>query len=607
MMRTTITLVLVSGSILGCSSALESDWERIDELDGRLGTVTTIDAEGALVERPRTDPPSDSNQAIQRVESLVSLMATGTPRDIALVEVRRSTIENNLRIQSALIAPEVAAQSLRAEQAKFQSTFTASVQQRRVVSPQYYGELFDVETDSFTAVPGLEVPLRTGGSVQLDWTVATSNNTNGLSGQADGFAATRPGVSLQQPLLQGGGIEYNEASIVLAGARLGSARAEAQVAVINQVVRAEIAYWQLHLAWRQLEIDLQLYKTSRDLLEQQRRLVDAGAGSIANVYNFETAVAASVEQVIQSEDQLRRTVRAVKVVMQEPGMSLDGSVALRPSSEPKLVGYDFDQQMLVRTALRNRAELLQLEFQQLARSVTVMLRENEMLPQLDLQAAWNANGFASGLSIERANSDLGNEPDGWAVGLQARVSLGNDAAIANYEAAILQRLQTVADRRQQEILVTQEVLDAIDSLEAGWNSILTAELQVQAATRFYAAYETLFNRGQIPSSNLTQALRSLNAAKTQQAAAEVSYQIALANLAQASGCLLGHASVDWEDDLDLERLERPESTDPLVGIPSGVSDPLDTGGGSLETLEAATSSSADGGASSAGDDASRAP
>ena len=198
-------------------------------------------------------------------------------------------------------------------------------------------------------------------------------------------------------------------------------------------------------------------------------------------------------------------------------MSLDGSVALRPSSEPKLVGYDFDQQVLVRTALRNRAELLQLEFQQLARSVTVMLRENEMLPQLDLQAAWNANGFASGLSIERANSDLGNEPDGWAVGLQARVSLGNDAAIANYEAAILQRLQTVADRRQQEILVTQEVLDAIDSLEAGWNSILTAELQVQAATRFYAAYETLFNRGQIPSSNLTQALRSLNAAKTQQA------------------------------------------------------------------------------------------
>ena len=47
--------------------------------------------------------------------------------------------------------------------------------------------------------------------------------------------------------------------------------------------------------------------------------------------------------------------------------------------------------------------------------------------------------------------------------------------------------------------------------------------------------------------------------------------------------------------------------DPLGGIPSGVSDPIDTGGGSLETLEAATSTSADGGAPSAGDDASQAP
>ena len=428
----------IAGVVAGCSSAVDTDWKTIDELHGRLGTVPALDPGDGLTVRTRQDLPADQESAMARVEGLVSLLSVGEPRDLALAEVRRSTIENNLQIQSSLLLPEVAAQGLRAERAKFESTFTASVQQRRVVSPQYFGELFNVETEAFTAAPGLEVPLRSGGSVLLDWTVASSNNINGLTGEGDGFATSRPGVTLQQPILQGAGVAYNEASIVLADAALGGARAQAQVAVINQVVRAEIAYWQLHLAWRTLEIDLQLYQTSRDLLEQQRRLVEAGAGSIANVYNFETLAAVAVDQVIRSEDRLRRAVRAVKVVMQDPSMSLDGSVALRPNSEPTLVGYDFDQEKLVATALRNRAELLQLEYEQLAGAVSVMLRENEMLPQVDLMAAWNANGFAKGLSIQRANADLGSEPNGWAIGINARVPLGNEAAIANYQAAVLQ-------------------------------------------------------------------------------------------------------------------------------------------------------------------------
>lgn len=592
MSRATWTMIGIAGVVAGCSSVVDTDWKTVDELHGRAGTVSTLEPGDGLVARPRRDLPSGQEAAVARIEAMVSLLTTGKPRDIGLAEVRRSTIENNLRIQSSLILPRVAAQGVRAERAKFESTFTASVQQRRVVSPQYFGELFNVETEAFTAAPGLEVPLRSGGSVLLDWTVASSNNINGLTAEEDGFATSRPAVTLQQPLLKGAGVEYNEGSIVLADAALGGARAQAQVAVINQVVRAEVAYWRLHQAWRMLEIDLQLYQTSRDLLQQQRRLVEAGAGSIADVYNFETLAAAAVEQVIRSEDRLRRAVRAVKVVMQDPSMSLDGSVALRPNSEPTLVGYEFDQEKLVATALRNRAELLQLEFEQLAGTVSVMLRENEMQPQVDLLAAWNANGFARGLSIQRANTDLGSEPNGWAIGINARVPLGNEAAIANYQAAVLQRLQTVANRRQQAILVTQEVLDAVDSLEAGWNSILTSELQVRAATRFYESYETLFNRGQIPSSNLTQALRAVNSARTQQVAAEVAYQISLADLAQATGCLLGHASIDWEDDLDLDRLERPDPRGPSDLIPSGAVD-------SPEAREAAEAPAPDAGSSAA--------
>ncbi|MEC8733793.1 MAG: TolC family protein [Planctomycetota bacterium] len=577
-------LALASGLLVSCTPPLESDWRRIDRLESRLGTIETLDGGDALQARPATPVPSSNADDVAKVEGLMSLMSTGTPRDLNLAEVRRSTLENNLSIQSSLLGPEVAAQQLRAEQAKFEWTLVASVEDSRVVSAQpTIAQLYDETANSFTASPGLDIPLRTGGTVTVDWTLeSTSYDQSNIELP---ISTSQPTVSIQQPILRGGGFDYNEASIVIAGANLGVSRAEAQGVVINQLIRAEIAYWQLHLAWKLLEIDLQLYTTSRQLLEEQRKLVDVGAGSIANVYNFESLLASSVQSVIASELQVRSAVRAVKVVMQEPDLTLDGSVALTPVSEPRLVGFDFDARRLVTLAFENRTELLELEFQQLSRTVEVMLRENEVLPQIDLVGSWSGNGFARGLSIPDATRDLfdNTRQPGWSMGLTASVPLGNDVALANYQAAILQRLQTVADRRQQEILVTQQVLDAIDALEAGWNQILTTELQLRAAQRFYAAYETLFNRGQIPSSNLTQALQELNQAKIQKVSAEVDYQIDLAQLALAAGCLLGHAQVDWVGDLDRERLERPGEP-PLGGIPTGSRDELEEDQPTLQDL-----------------------
>lgn len=567
----------------GCSSTVDSEWNRIDELEQRLGTVQSLESLEGAKARPAEPRIAGDMAEVDRVEGLLSLMSVGEPRDLTLVEVRRSTLENNLQIQSTLLLPEISDQRLRAERAKFQSTFVASIEQSRVVSPDYgVGPQLDSATTSFTAVPGLEIPLQSGGSVSLDWTLATSEISG--PGSAD-VASSLPSVRLQQPLLRGAGVEYNEGSIIIAGAELGVARSEAQVEVINQLVRAEVAYWQLHLAWRLLEIDLDLYTTARTLLDEQRRLVAVGAGSIANVYNFETLLANAVDGVVQAEQQVRQAVRAVKVVMQEPAMTLDGSVALRPVSEPRLVGFDFNAQRLVNSALENRGELLQLEFEQLARVVEVSLAKNQTLPQLDLRASWNASGYDRSLSIAAATSNLldGRDSPGWSIGAVASIPIGNEIALANYQAAILQRLQTIADRRQQEILVTQEVLDAIDAIEAGWNGILTVELQVRAATRFYQSYQTLFSRGQIPSSNLTQALQTLNAAKIQKVSAEVEYQISLAQLAAATGCLLGHAGVDWTSDLDIDRLERPGET-PLEGIPAGDGDALEQGRPTLQQM-----------------------
>lgn len=502
---------------------LDAERRRIDELDLRTGPISTL-AETAGASVNETPRGGGGEMTTRTIESIIDLLDAGEPAKISLAEVTKATIQNNLGLQSSLVAPEIAAARLRGEQAKFEATFTASVTQGRTVSPVFFGdETIGVKSDSTNLVPAVNVPLRTGGSLSLDWTVVTQNNITGF--QPDqGTAVSQPGITLEQPLLRGAGFAYNEASIVIAETALGAERSDARLAVINEVVRAETAYWKTYQAWRILQVNLSLYRTARELLESQRRLVDQGTNSIANVYNFEVSLADAVETVIQSELTFRLAVRDLKVIMQRPGMTLDGTVALMPDTAPRLQTYDFNPRTLVAYALENRADLLRLEYELIGQSIQVMMSRNEMLPELDVTGAWNYNGFDSnGQSIATANTDLfrNDEPGGWSFGVTASVPLGNEVAIANYQSALLTRLQALAGVRERQITVTSEVLDAIDTLETTWDSILAARYRVEAARRFYAAYKTLFQRGQIPSSNLTQALEAVNAAEINQVRTEV--------------------------------------------------------------------------------------
>jgi outer membrane protein len=581
--------------LAGCESQLNSQRFLIEDLDRRLGTVSPLrDSDGVRVkEASEVDDDSGSESKLIHI---VSMLRPGTPSEIDLQSVRRSTLANNLNLQTSLLAPDVAAEELRAEQAKFQSTFTASVEQQRTVSPEYYGSstVNDLTSNVLTVTPGMTVPLRTGGTITLDWTMIAEGYDE--MGGDEAFAMVQPSISMTQPLLRGAGFDYNEASIVLASVNLGSMRGEAQLAVINQLVAAEVSYWNLYLAWRQLEIHVEMYKTSKDLLDQQRELVRLNNSTIANVYNFEVALAASVDSVLDSERTLRLAVRSLKVLMQEPDLSLDGSYALQPSTKPRLIAYEFNPQKLVSYALDNRADLLQLEYARIERTIDVMVKDNLVLPEVNVFGGWTFNGFDSdGLSLAEGNRDLfrGDEPGGWNIGVNASIPIGNEIALSNYRASLLNRLKAIADVRDREITVTSEVLNAIDTCETRWKQILTTQYQQQAAQRFFSAYRTLFERGQIPSSNLTQALNSLSSSQIGAATAEANYQIALAQLAQSAGCLLGHAGVEWGDALDEKRLEGLFKS-PASPLSDRFEESLDEGGPSVDTLGDSASDHSDG-------------
>ena len=68
--------------------------------------------------------------------------------------------------------------------------------------------------------------------------------------------------------------------------------------------------------------------------------------------------------------------------------------------------------------------------------------------------------------------------------------------------------------------------------------------------------QVLFQRGERTSTDVASAINQFAQARISVASAEAGYQVSLANLAGATGCLLGHSGVEWQSYLDLESLEQ---------------------------------------------------
>jgi outer membrane protein TolC len=107
----------------------------------------------------------------------------------------------------------------------------------------------------------------------------------------------------------------------------------------------------------------------------------------------------------------------------------------------------------------------------------------------------------------------------------------------------VQRLGTREARRQA---IRTEVFDALDAITQSWQRILAARLETVLAARTLAGEERQFDVGLRTSTDVLDASANLADAQSREVAALASYQIALVDLAFATGNSLGAARIRWE-------------------------------------------------------------
>ena len=475
--------------------------------------------------------------------------------DLSLEQSRALALQNNLQLKADLVSPEIAAAQLSAEEAKFEAAFVANAGFTRSDQPQggavpipgstaLLPIVQSTQAERLAGNLGVQVPLRTGGTTTVGF---ADSRTEVLDVDRPFNPSYQNTIyaSLSQPLLRNAGRWVSTYSIRLAGYNRDITDVRTRLEVITVLAALDRVYWRLYAARRELEVRQQQYELAQSQLGQAKRLVDAGQRPQVEIIRAEAGVAQQLEAIIIAENNLRDRERELKRVIRKAGLTVETPTVVIPSTQPDPVHYVLARPQLVSMAIQNRMELLELQLQLLQDASTIDYARNQTLPLVTLDYAYNisSTGESRDESLEMLfKSDFTSHD----LSLQAVIPIGNEVAKSQLRQAIYQRRQRLATRADREDLIRVEVLNAVDQAEAYWQRILAARQTSILNGRLYEAEKRQFEQGQRTSTDVFDAQTKFADAQSSEIRALTEYQIALVDLAYATGTLLGAARIEWQ-------------------------------------------------------------
>lgn len=462
---------------------------------------------------------------------------------MTIEEARASALEHNLDLKVSLLNPTIAKESVTAEEAAFEAIFTTRALWSETDSPTA-SQLVGGNEKIYSVTPGVTIPLRTGGSASVDLPM-TRTETNNAFATLDPAYTTDLDFSISQPLLKGAGREVNATAITIASYNQQISEAQTKLAIISQIAAVDRAYWQLYQARRDLDVRQQQYDLAQVQLEKSQRLVNAGKRAEIEVIRAQSGVADRLDAIIVAQNTVLRQQREFKRLMNLPGLEVDNASRLITKTDPRPVEYLFNAQTLSAGAEQSRMEMMELELQLLSDSASIKFNKNQILPQLDLNATYAIRGLGDSFNSSQQMLQR-NRFEDWSIGATLSMPLGNEAAQAKYRQSVLTRIQRIGSRESRKQTIRQEVYDAVDSIEAGWQRILATRQATILSTRTLQAEQRQFEVGNSTSTDVLDAAARLAEAQLNEILAVTDYEVAQVNLAVATGTLLGAERIRWQ-------------------------------------------------------------
>jgi outer membrane protein TolC len=524
----------------GCGLWDGSHYDTIAVPPGRVTRIEPIDLRALAREKAQGEP--DRPEEGEETETAAGPQPAEKVR-LGIEECRAIALERNLSLRVQLLAPVMAQETVNEADAAFEPYFFSNFSYVDSDTPVSL-RLDASKSETVFNDAGIRIPLRTGGEITVETLFSRTETNNEFSTLNPAYTGDLA-ATVRQPLLRGGGIRTATHGIRIARYGLWAEQARTRLQVITVLAAVDRAYWRLYAAREELLVREQEYEVALGQLESARRLVEAQQVAEIEILRAEEAAAERLEGIIIAENEALDRERELKLVLNRAGLEMETPTIIETATVPAPVHYELDRERVLAHALEHRMELLELELQIASDTSSLALERNGLLPLLSVEYTYNVNGLGRTAS-DAYDLMLENTFADHRVGLALQIPLGNQAAASRVRRALAQREQRLATKERRTQLIKQEVLKAVDQLEANWQRVLASRRSAVLARRTLEAEENRFREGLQTSIEVLNAQSRHANARSAEIRALVEYQIAQVDLAYATGSLLGAARVRWD-------------------------------------------------------------
>ena len=211
-------------------------------------------------------------------------------------------------------------------------------------------------------------------------------------------------VEGRHPLLRGRGVQINRMPVVLG--RIGE---DIEIMALNAHLQdhlnnVEVRYWDLYLAYRNLETaklgrdgSLVLWRVQYERFDKGSATAQEEAEAREQYFNFKGQIAQALRNLYDTENELRLLM----------GLGPSDGRLIRPSDEPTMARVNFDWTDAIAEAVARRPELISKRWQIKQRELEVIWARNFLLPQLDVGGLYRWVGLGENLiNAQRSGLDF---------------------------------------------------------------------------------------------------------------------------------------------------------------------------------------------------------
>ncbi len=458
--------------------------------------------------------------------------------DIVAVAVRQSPDLERAKIDVAAAR----AQLLQAEgisDARIGASGTARVIRPPANDP--YGDQEQVHVEI-----SAQKPLSTGGTIILQGVGDRTSFEKGGFQERDGVQvpagitrnAANLAIGITQPLLRGAGSKAFEAPIRQAAAQRDAAALLREARARDLVVALAQSYWQVAVAWRQLEVRKASLKLAEQQLEYTEGAIRAEKVPRSETLAVQQAIATRRQDILAGEQEVYERSVALR---QLGGLEL-GPDAIAVVTEPLPETIDapaIDLAAVVSQAFARSAELAALAASRKAAEIAVTAADDATRSRLDVSVSVGPQVAGETLR-DTVSSSPGYELD---ASLTYDRAIGNRAARGGQEVARAALLTAkVAERDAQAKLAVratraaQRARSALASIELGAQAISLAEQNVTAEQK-------RFDLGKSTNFEVLRRQDELEQARLRHASSIADYLAARADLDGLGGTILARYNI----------------------------------------------------------------